>query len=131
MNLENGDKINLIKFGSEFYYINGAGNFAIFSSISALSRRTQTTGVSINFAAERVYNTATTPGTGNVSFSQTGAMLGVVQKIYHNDGTPPSFSGVSDIQIMGTGTYTESVINVIYAEWTETDRVEYWITQEG
>ena len=93
--------------------------------------RSQTTGVSIDFAAEKVYNTATTPGTGNVSFSQTEAVLGIVQKIYHNDGTPPSFSGVSDIQIMGTGTYTVSVINVIYAEWTETDRVEYWVTQEG
>ena len=93
--------------------------------------RSQTTGVSIDFAAEKVYNTATSPGTGHISFSQTEAVLGVVQKIYHNDGTPPSFSGVSDIQIMGTGTYTVSVINVIYAEWTETDRVEYWVTQEG
>ena len=100
-------------------------------SNSSSSSRTQTTGGSINFAAEKIYNTATTPGTGNVSFSQTEAVLGIVQKIYHNDSTPPSFSGVPDIQIMGTGTYTAGVLNVIYAEWTENDRIEYWITQEG
>ena len=93
--------------------------------------RTQETGVAIDFVSEKVYNTATTPGTGNVSFSQTDAVLGIVQKIYHNEATPPTFTGVSDTQIMGTGTYTVSVINIIYAAWTESNRVEYWITQES
>jgi hypothetical protein len=96
-----------------------------------VTSRTQTTGTSIDFVSEKVYNTATSPGTGDITVSQTNAVLGVIQKLYHNSGSAPSFSGVSDIQIMGTGTYTTSVINVIYTEWTETDRVEYWITQEG
>jgi len=101
------------------------------SYASNVTSRTQTTGTSIDFVSEKVYNTATSPGTGDITVSQTNAVLGVIQKLYHNSGSAPSFSGVSDIQIMGTGTYTTSVINVIYTEWTETDRVEYWVTQEG
>jgi hypothetical protein len=95
--------------------------------------RTQETGVIIGFISEKVYNTATTPGTGNIAMKPQLAKLGIVQKIYHNDVTPPVFSGVADIQIMGTGVYVPGVLNIIYAEWTgpTESRIEYWITQEG
>jgi hypothetical protein len=110
--------------------VDGSGDLIFATASGGPSERTQTTGTSITFTEEEVYNTATTPGTGNISFSQTGAKLGIVQKIYHNDSSVPTFSGVTDIQIMGDGVYFTNEINVIYAEWTENNRVEYWIIQE-
>lgn len=86
------------------------------------------------FEKEYVYYSASTPLGNDIALDQTGAVLGVVQKLYHEVGLldpAPVFSGVADIQRMGTATYTSGVLNVIYFEWTETDRVEYWITQEG
>jgi hypothetical protein len=91
--------------------------------------RTQTTGTTVTFTAEQVYNTATSPATGNITFDETSAVLGYVQKIYHND-TSVAFSGVGDIQLVGDGVYMPSELNVIYAEWTEAGRVEYWVVQE-
>jgi len=95
-----------------------------------LIARVQTTGTTVTFAAEQVYNTATTPATGNITVDQTGAVLGIVQKMYHNSGTAPTITGVTDVQLMGDGVYFTGLINVIYFEWTETNRVEYWIVQE-
>lgn len=91
----------------------------------------QTTGVAINFIQQKIYNTSTSPATGNITFSQLGAKLGVVQKIYHNSGTAPTFSGVSGIQIVSQGLYAEGQLNIIFAEWVADNRVEYWIVQEG
>ena len=85
---------------------------------------------SVSFTAEEVYNTATTPLTGNLTVDQTGAVLGIVQKLYHNDTVAPTITGVSDVQLMGDGVYFTNELNVIYFEWTETNRVEYWVVQE-
>tara|TARA_R110000803_G_scaffold71102_1_gene134135 strand:- start:35 stop:592 length:558 start_codon:yes stop_codon:yes gene_type:complete len=93
--------------------------------------RAQVFGVAVDFLGEKVYNKATAPITGNITIDQTGAVLGIVQKMYHNDAVSPTITGVSDVQIIGTGTYVLGALNIIYLEWTETDRVEYWITQEG
>jgi len=86
------------------------------------------------FALEFVYYSASIPLSDDIALDQTGAVLGVVQKVYHQVGLldpAPVISGVTDIQRIGTGAYTSGVLNVIYFEWTETDRIEYWITQEG
>ena len=94
--------------------------------------RQQLTGdSSVTFTAEEVYNTAALPLTGNLTVNQAGAVLGIVQKLYHkNDTDVPTITGVSDIQIMGDGVYFTEEINVIYFEWVATNRVEYWIVQE-
>tara|TARA_R110000772_G_scaffold213376_1_gene323941 strand:+ start:237 stop:587 length:351 start_codon:yes stop_codon:yes gene_type:complete len=89
---------------------------------------------SISFVLEFVYFSETTMGSGNITVDQTDAVLGVVQKLYHTGGLLdpiPTITGVSDVQKIGTGTYVLGSLNIIYLEWTETDRVEYWITQEG
>lgn len=89
-------------------------------------------GEKVSFDAEKVYSTATNPYTLDIVLDQTNAVLGIVQKMYHlAGGLPPSITGVADVQRMGTTTYSAGVLNVIYFEWTETDRIEYWITQEG
>jgi|TARA_R110002126_G_scaffold127296_1_gene269486 hypothetical protein len=94
-------------------------------------RRAQTTGTTVDFISDKIYNTAAVPGTGNILIQPVKAILGIVQKLYHNDGSSPTITGVSDVQIIGTGVYTINVLNIIYFEWTAEDRVEYWVTQEG
>jgi len=89
---------------------------------------TQTTGLTISFTSKQIYNTPASPGTGNVTDDLTGAQLGVVQKIYHNSGTAPTFP--AGWVLLGDGIYFTSQLNIIYAEWVTGTRVEYWIIQE-
>jgi len=82
------------------------------------------TGTQIAFDAPAVYNTVTVPATGNITDDLTGARIGVIQKIYHNDAATPTFpAGWVNI---GSGSYTTGSLNLIYAEWTSGTRVEYW-----
>ena len=91
---------------------------------SKRNNSTQTSGVSISFNIERIYNLPSAPATGAITNDLTGAKIGIVQKIYHNNSSSPSFPG-GWVNIGGT--YTNSVLNIIYAEWIEGSRVEYWI----
>ena len=86
---------------------------------------TATTGTVIAFNDPLIYNTSAAPGTGNITESLTDAKLGIVQKIYHNDGSSPSVP--AGWVLIGSGTYTTSALNIIYAEWCGGTRVEYWI----
>ena len=86
---------------------------------------TATTGTLISFTKQEIYNTSSAPGTGNITNDLTGAELGVVQKIYHNDGSAPTVP--AGWVLIGSGTYTTSSLNIIYAEWCGGTRVEYWI----
>jgi hypothetical protein len=89
---------------------------------------TQTTGLTISFTSKEVYNTPTSPGTGNISDDLTGSQLGIVQKIYHNSGSVPTVP--AGWVLLGDGIYFTSQLNIIYAEWVTGTRVEYWIVQE-
>jgi hypothetical protein len=91
----------------------------------------QTTGTTISFDEWKVYNTASTPGTSNVTTITTDAKLGTIQKIYHNNTTTPTFfNGVTAWTLIGDGVYMTNILNIIYAEWCGNNRVEYWITQQ-
>jgi hypothetical protein len=85
------------------------------------------TGTIIAFDLLKIYNSPASPATGNITDDLTGAKIGIVQKIYHNDGSAPTFP--AGWVLLGTGTYTTSTDNVIYAEWVSGTRVEYWVTQ--
>jgi len=88
------------------------------------------TGTLIDFATKVVFNTVASPGTGNFTEDQTGAVFGNIQKIYHDDTVAPSFPGTW-VQL-GDGAYFPNELNIIYAEFVdEGTRVEYWITQEN
>ena len=87
----------------------------------------QTTGLVIDFNVQKVFNTATTPATGNITNDLTNAKLGIVQKIYHNSLIAPSMP-VGWV-LVGGGIYVPGVLNIIYAEWCGGTRVEYWVTQ--
>ena len=85
------------------------------------------TGVVISFTENEIYNTSGAVGTGNITNNLTGAQLGIVQKLYHQEGSAPSVP--AGWVLMGSGTYSTTVLNVIYAEWCGGTRVEYWIVQ--
>jgi hypothetical protein len=92
---------------------------------SGATGATATTGTVITFNESLIYNTSASPGTGNITNSLTDAKLGIVQKIYHNDGSAPTVP--AGWVLIGSGTYTTSALNIIFAEWCGGTRVEYWI----
>lgn len=93
---------------------------AVFNAI----RTEVVTGVEVSFTNPQRYGSVATPETGNITDDLTGALEGIVQKIYHNNGTEPTYpAGWVNIG----GTYTTSSLNIIYAEWVSGTRVEYWI----
>lgn len=106
----------------KFLQASGTGTLS-FQTIYAISSGS----LPVYFSNTQIYGTATSPLTGNITGNLLGAQLGVVQKIYHNDGVAPTFP-VGWVQL-GTTTYTTSTLNIIYAEWAGGTRVEYWIVQ--
>lgn len=80
----------------------------------------------ITFDVPKIFFNFLAPTSATLTSNLTGAKKGVVQKIYVNHATNPvtSLSGWVNI---GSGTYTPSVPNIIFAEWTDGSRVEYWI----
>jgi hypothetical protein len=88
---------------------------------------TNTTGVVVDFTSLKIYNSPSSPATENITDDLSGANLGFVQKLYHNNSVAPT---VPDGWVkLGTGTYTISTLNIIFAEWVSGTRVEYWIVQ--
>ena len=94
---------------------------------SDLTSAQQTSGLLIDFQIQKIFNTATTPGTGNITNDLTNAKLGIVQKIYHNSLIAPSMP--AGWVLLGNGVYLPGSLNIIYAEWCGGTRVEYWVTQ--
>jgi len=106
----------------------GTYTLALTSDLTNLApSTTATTGSVISFATPQVYNTFDTPSTADLTDDLTGAKIGVVQKIYSNKAVAPTVP--AGWVLMGTGTYTTSTLNVIFAEWVSGTRVEYWITK--
>ena len=95
--------------------------------VSDLTSAQQSSGLLIDFQIQKIFNTATTPGTGNITNDLTNAKLGIVQKIYHNSLIAPS-TPVGWV-LVGGGIYVPGVLNIIYAEWCGGTRIEYWVTQ--
>lgn len=97
--------------------------------LNAFNLASAATGVLIDFTKSKIFNSPSVAGTGNITEDLTGATIGVVQKIYHNDGSSPTFPA-GWVRI-GSTEYTISVLNIIYAEWVSGTRVEYWIVQQA
>ena len=84
-----------------------------------------TTGVTnISFLAPLIYNSPASPGTGNITDALSGSIIGIVQKIYHQQGTVPTFPAG---WVLLRGSYSTTLLNIIYCEWVSGTRVEYWI----
>lgn len=64
---------------------------------------------------------------GTISSSFTNAKVGIVQKIYHNAGSEPTWPAT---WVLIGGDYSPGETNIIYVEYVRSGRAEYWITQE-
>ena len=106
------------------HYKNSAGTIL---EIYGAAGSTATTGSVISFTTPQVYNTPASPSASDLTDSLTGAVIGIVQKIYHNKAVAPTVP--AGWVLIGTGTYTTSTLNIIFAEWVSSTRVEYWITK--
>ena len=74
-----------------------------------------------------VWNTPASPSASDLTDDLTSAKIGYIQKIYHNKAVAPTVP--AGWVLIGTGTYTTSTLNIIFAEWVSSTRVEYWITK--
>lgn len=87
---------------------------------------TVATGVVIAFTSSLVYNSYASPATASITDNLTGAKVGIIQKIYHQYSTEPTYP--AGWVKVGFGTYSTTAVNMIFAEWSSGTRVEYWIT---
>jgi hypothetical protein len=98
------------------------------NQVGGVPAATTATTTTINFTGQTIYYNAGTPATGNITENLTGSKLGLIQKIYHNDVSEPTYP--AGWVLMGDAIYFTSTLNVIYAEWAGGSRVEYWYVQE-
>jgi hypothetical protein len=106
----------------------GSGNATWQVSSGGGSSVTTATTTTINFTGQTIYYNSTSPATGNITNNLTSANLGLIQKIYHNDTSEPTYP--AGWVLMGDAIYFTSTLNIIYAEWAGGTRVEYWYVQE-
>jgi len=82
--------------------------------------------LSIDFTEPKIYGKSTVPNTANIINDLTNAKIGVIQKIYHNNGVAPTFPAG---WVLLSGAYVTGVLNIITCEFAEGTRVEYKIIQ--
>lgn len=82
-------------------------------------------GTVISFTDLTIYNSVASPATGNITNDLTGAKKGIIQKIYHQRTSAPTFP--AGWVLRGGGIYVPSTLNIIYATFCGGTRVEYWI----
>ena len=83
----------------------------------------------ITFDNPKIYYTFSNPGVGNLTQDLSGAKLGIVQKIYHEDSVEPELP--NEWILIGNAVYSVSELNIIYCEYINENRIEYWIVQEA
>lgn len=118
--------INTIGSGTSVFNLGLDSNGFVVTGTTSNTTLTASTSV-INFSANTIFGTYSSPLSTNLTDDLTNSKLGVVQKIYHNSGTAPTVP-VGWV-LLGSTTYQTSTLNIIYAEWSEGTRVEYWIVR--
>lgn len=86
-----------------------------------------TTGTAIAFAVPQFYASVGTPATGNVTLVTTGLVPGMVQVLYHDDSSEPTFP--AEFARL-SGFYVTNTLNIIYMHAISATRIEYMIFQE-
>ena len=95
---------------------------------STILQTVQSTGTSITFVQDTVYGTTTTPETGNITASYTGANLGTVALIIHDNVTEPTYPATWQ---KISGTYSTTVTNYISAVYLDATHIKYTISQDA
>jgi hypothetical protein len=102
-------------------------NDTLYPSVEAVEERIETlqrTGVSIAFDRQANYGTIASPETGNITGDYTGAKIGVVQLIIHNNGTAPTVPATWELKF---GFYKVSQVNYIQVTWISSNIAVYSI----
>lgn len=85
-------------------------------------------GTVVTFAKDTDFGTEASPETGNVSYSTSGAKVGVISRVIHNHTIAPTFAA-NMTKLSNSGDYVVGVINYIYCEYRNATKVIYSITQ--
>ena len=86
------------------------------------------TGTVVSFDKDRDYGSEASPQTGNISYSTTGAKVGVISRVIHNNGTAPTFAS-NMVATSSSGTYVTGSVNYIVCEYRSSTLVKYAIYQ--
>lgn len=82
----------------------------------------------MNFDYPYIWSSPEVPLAGNLTQSPGSPFMvgkpGIIQKIYHKQSTLPTFPAG---WVLLRGTYNTTTLNIIYAEYVSSTRVEYWI----
>lgn len=84
---------------------------------------TSSTGTAVAFDTNRSYCSTASPCTGNITFTSTGAVVGQMATMVHNDSSEPTF-GTEFIKL--SGTYAPNEDNYIMFFLRESGKV--WVT---
>lgn len=85
------------------------------------------TGTAISFAIPQIYGSPASPETTNITLVTTDLVRGMVQILYHDNGTEPTYP--AEFVKLG-GEYSTTVLNIIYMHAISATRIEYTISQQ-
>lgn len=88
---------------------------------------TDTTGTAISFAVPQFYGSSGSPETGNVTLVTTGMVKGMMQVLFHNSGSEPTWPSEF---VRKSGEYIPGSLNTIYMLAISTTQVHYTICQD-
>lgn len=88
---------------------------------------TDTTGTAISFAVPQFYGSSGSPETGNVTLITTGMVKGMMQVLFHNSGSEPTWPSEF---VRKSGEYIPGSLNTIYMLAISTTQVHYTICQD-
>lgn len=113
---------------TEIGYVDGVTS-AIQTQLNARAIITPTTstGTVVAFDTNRSYCTSASPCTGNITFNSSGAVVGQIATMVHNDSSTPTFGSEF---ILLSGTYVENEDNYIMFFLRESGKVWVTISQE-
>lgn len=113
---------------TEIGYVDGVTS-AIQTQLNARAIITPTTstGTAVAFDTNRSYCTSASPCTGNITFNSSGAVVGQMATMIHNDSGAPTFG--SEFIIL-SGEYVTSEDNYIMFFLRESGKVWVTISQE-
>lgn len=123
-----GSELNILDGATlsttELNYVDGVTS-AIQPQINSKTTTTLTasTGSAIAFDIPRRYGTTASPITGNITYNSTGAVVGQVQTMIHNDSSEPTWGSEFDII---SGAYVTGTDNKIMMFLVETGGI--WVT---
>jgi hypothetical protein len=93
-----------------------------------LAKTITATGTVIDYTTSKEFNSSLTPATGNITNDLTGAVLGTIQTLYHNDSSEPT---IPANWVKLGGSYKVDELNIFYIKYVTNDRIEYWINNTG